>query len=281
MYPTTSGRVLAAFCESLPPLPIRLMIRRVPRSRCLGLNPSGSAVCHDASSVRRYPPSARAVRSAKAGCPAIFARKHAAATAIDALDEACPASCTSARQAATAASWSCAACELCVEPPERPGVGSPRVRADGGLHQAPRGAGRRQRQRPVGPLPCPYRVHRTVTWTSGRLDVGTTVWTSGRLDVWTSGRQRASVRPARQRLRPARNRPASTTTGSQTAAVAHHASRRYAVSSRINASTVPAGSATLNGKQAISRSPPSTNRKTSVSRNAFVLGYTSITRRQP
>jgi len=25
------------------------------------------------------------------------------------------------------------------------------------------GAGRRQRQRPVGPLPCPYRVHRTVT----------------------------------------------------------------------------------------------------------------------
>ena len=43
--------------------PIRLMIRRVPRSRCLGLNPSGSAVCHDASSVRRYPPSARAVRS--------------------------------------------------------------------------------------------------------------------------------------------------------------------------------------------------------------------------
>ncbi len=29
------------------------------------------------------------------------------------------------------------------------------------------GAGRRQRQRPVGPLPCPYRVHRTVTRVAG------------------------------------------------------------------------------------------------------------------
>ena len=98
---------------------------------------------------------ARAVRSpAKAGYPAIFARKHAAATAIDALDEACPASCTSARQAATAASWSCAAFELRVEPPERPGVGSPRVRADGGLHQAPRGLCRPYRSRPLRGHPC-------------------------------------------------------------------------------------------------------------------------------
>ena len=67
--PHNVGKALAAFCESLPICPsahfcpIRLVIRRVPRSRCLGLNPSGSVVCHDASSVRRYPASARAVRS--------------------------------------------------------------------------------------------------------------------------------------------------------------------------------------------------------------------------
>ena len=59
--------------------------------------------------------------------------------AIDALDEVRPASCASARQTATAASWSSAAFEPSVEPPERPGLGPPRVRADGGLHQAPRG----------------------------------------------------------------------------------------------------------------------------------------------
>ena len=48
--------------------------------------------------VRRYPASTRAVRSpAGVGCPASFARKHAAATAIKALDEARPASCSSAR----------------------------------------------------------------------------------------------------------------------------------------------------------------------------------------
>ena len=58
-------------------LPIRLMIRRVPRSRCLGLNPSGSAVCHDASSVRRYPASARAVRSRCASVAAAACRRQA------------------------------------------------------------------------------------------------------------------------------------------------------------------------------------------------------------
>ena len=41
MYPHNVGKALAAFCE---PLPMRPMIRRVPRSRCLGSNPSGSAV---------------------------------------------------------------------------------------------------------------------------------------------------------------------------------------------------------------------------------------------
>jgi len=69
--PQRRERLWRRSCESLrrcvaapaAPLPIRLMIRRVPRSRCLGLNPSGLAVCHDASSVRRYPASARAVRS--------------------------------------------------------------------------------------------------------------------------------------------------------------------------------------------------------------------------
>ena len=46
----------------------------------------------------QYPASTRAVRSlAGTGCPASFARKHAAATAIEALDEARPASCSSAR----------------------------------------------------------------------------------------------------------------------------------------------------------------------------------------
>ena len=30
------------------------------------------------------------------------------------------------------------------------------------------GAGCRQRQRPVGPLPCPYRLHRTLTWAATR-----------------------------------------------------------------------------------------------------------------
>ena len=68
-----SGRALAVSCESLP---MRPMIRRVPRSRCLGSNPgsvvvnhhtartrAGQRYCHDASSVRRYPASARAVRS--------------------------------------------------------------------------------------------------------------------------------------------------------------------------------------------------------------------------
>ena len=90
-------------------------------------------------------------------------------------------------------------------------------------------------------------------------------------DVVTSRPAGRTVAFVAGRLRPARNRPASTTTGSHTATVAH-VNRRYAVSSRINASTAPAGSATLNGKQVISRSPPSTNRKTSVSRNASVLG---------
>ena len=47
---------------------------------------------------RRYPTSARAVRSpAGVGCPASFARKHAAATAIELHDAARPASCSSAR----------------------------------------------------------------------------------------------------------------------------------------------------------------------------------------
>jgi len=44
----TAGTPDTGLTERLrcPFLPIRLMIRRVPRSRCLGLNPSGSAVCH-------------------------------------------------------------------------------------------------------------------------------------------------------------------------------------------------------------------------------------------
>ena len=48
--------------------------------------------------VRRYPASTRAVRSpAGVGCLASFARKHAAATAIEALEEARSASGSSAR----------------------------------------------------------------------------------------------------------------------------------------------------------------------------------------
>ena len=44
--------------------------------------------------VRRYPASTRAVRSPPGvGCPASFARKYAAATAIEALEEARPARC--------------------------------------------------------------------------------------------------------------------------------------------------------------------------------------------
>ena len=61
--------------------------------------PNGRACPRPRSpAVRRYPASTRAVRSpAGVGCPASFARKHAAATAIEALEEARPASCSSAR----------------------------------------------------------------------------------------------------------------------------------------------------------------------------------------
>ena len=53
-------------CESLP---MRPMIRRVPRSQCLGRTRAGQRYCHDASSVRRYPASARAVLAAESGLP--------------------------------------------------------------------------------------------------------------------------------------------------------------------------------------------------------------------
>ena len=56
--------------------------------------PNGRACPRPRSpAVRRYPASTRAVRSpAGVGSPASFARKHAAATAIDALEAARPAS---------------------------------------------------------------------------------------------------------------------------------------------------------------------------------------------
>ena len=58
------------------------------------------------------------VRSpAGAGCPASFARKHAAATAIEALDDARPTSCSFGEVSGQGHS---------VEPPERAGVGAPR-----------------------------------------------------------------------------------------------------------------------------------------------------------
>ena len=48
---------------------MRPIIRRVPRSRCLSRTRAGQRCCHDASSVRRYPASARAVLAAESGLP--------------------------------------------------------------------------------------------------------------------------------------------------------------------------------------------------------------------
>ena len=70
------------------------------RARRPGPRPRNGRACPRPRSpaVRRYPASTRAVRSpAGVCCPASFARKHAAATAIEALEDARPAACGSAR----------------------------------------------------------------------------------------------------------------------------------------------------------------------------------------
>ena len=82
------------------------------------------SVLHDRCSIRlgspairRYPASTRALRSpAGLGWSASFARKHAAATAIETLEEARPASCSSARYAAKGHVVELAAVEPGVEP---------------------------------------------------------------------------------------------------------------------------------------------------------------------
>ena len=73
------------------------------------------------------------------GSPASFARKHAAATAIDALAAARPASCKLGEVGRQARVVELASGEPGVQPPERAGVGAACVRADGGLDPAARG----------------------------------------------------------------------------------------------------------------------------------------------
>ena len=72
MYPTTSGKALAASGRrcACPYLPMWPMIRGVPRSRCLGVEPpAGQRYCHDPSSVRRHPASAGRPLASDSGLP--------------------------------------------------------------------------------------------------------------------------------------------------------------------------------------------------------------------
>ena len=60
-------------------------------------------------------------------------------------------------------------------------------------------AGRRQRQRPVGPLPCPYRVHRTVT--CGRVDESVRSYRYGGPTTGRSTREPAQRRKSADELK--------------------------------------------------------------------------------
>ena len=109
-------------------------------SRC---RPSRAAKRSASSWLPGNPASTRAVRSpAGAGWPASFARKHAAATAIEALGRGTSGVVQLGEVGGQGHIVERPAVEPGIEPPERAGVGPPRVRADGGLDQAARGCRR-------------------------------------------------------------------------------------------------------------------------------------------
>jgi len=133
---------------------MRLKIRRVPRSRWLGLNPSGSAICHDTSSVRRYPASAGRPLASESGLPGHLRTEARRSDRYRRARRGVPGVVHLSEAGGHGGVVELRRLRATRRAPERPGVGSPRVRADGGLHQAPRGLCRPYRSRPLRGHPC-------------------------------------------------------------------------------------------------------------------------------